>query len=298
MAGPTDILSTIQNGVSAANTLNSIITGATANSSSLRVTISSTIFLTSVSTYGFLTDAPSDGKYYGRLNGGWSQVLSDAPSDGNAYGRLSGAWSTVLASSGGTLTGFLTLNADPTANLQAATKQYVDNRTPAGAWRLLNTLTASGSSTIQDTTSLSTTYAEYEIVITELVPATNNATLFLQIHSGGTYKSSGGYFSASWTVTNIGGTAVLTATTGILISAGNTVVNSAPGLSGVIRCYNPSANQITHWTGQATSFRSGLTNNDIVYSGGAYSSAGVVDGFQITSSAGNLTSGTVKVYGR
>lgn len=33
----------------------------------------------------------------------------------------------VLPISGGTLTGPLTLNADPTANLQAATKQYVDN---------------------------------------------------------------------------------------------------------------------------------------------------------------------------
>ena len=34
---------------------------------------------------------------------------------------------TYLKKSGGTLTGALTLNADPTANLEAATKQYVDN---------------------------------------------------------------------------------------------------------------------------------------------------------------------------
>jgi hypothetical protein len=37
-----------------------------------------------------------------------------------------------LKKSGGTLTGALTLNADPTQNLQAATKQYVDNVANAG----------------------------------------------------------------------------------------------------------------------------------------------------------------------
>lgn len=36
---------------------------------------------------------------------------------------------TRLPTAGGTMTGFLTLNADPTANLHAATKQYVDTRT-------------------------------------------------------------------------------------------------------------------------------------------------------------------------
>lgn len=33
----------------------------------------------------------------------------------------------ALATSGGTMTGFLTLHADPTSGLHAATKQYVDN---------------------------------------------------------------------------------------------------------------------------------------------------------------------------
>lgn len=41
------------------------------------------------------------------------------------YSRTEAA-STFLAKAGGTLTGFLTLHANPTANLHAATKQYVD----------------------------------------------------------------------------------------------------------------------------------------------------------------------------
>jgi hypothetical protein len=74
------------------------------------------------------TDAPSDGLIYGRTLGSWivvptAAIPSDAPSNGNAYMRVNGAWS-----SGGVLTGPLVLSADPTSNLQAATKQYVDNK--------------------------------------------------------------------------------------------------------------------------------------------------------------------------
>ena len=41
----------------------------------------------------------------------------------NAYDKAAAA----LPMSGGTMTGALTLSDDPTENLQAATKQYVDN---------------------------------------------------------------------------------------------------------------------------------------------------------------------------
>jgi hypothetical protein len=53
--------------------------------------------------------------------------LADAPSDGTTYGRLNVTWAPVLPLSGGTMTGLLTLFGDPTAALDAATKQYVDN---------------------------------------------------------------------------------------------------------------------------------------------------------------------------
>jgi len=68
-----DILSAIQNGVTAANNLNTLVANATLNSSSLRVTIGSTIFLTASST-NFIGDAPSDGNLYGRKNALWSVV--------------------------------------------------------------------------------------------------------------------------------------------------------------------------------------------------------------------------------
>ena len=54
-------------------------------------------------------------------------ISDDAVSDGFSYGRLNATWQRVVALAGGTMTGPLALNADPTTNMQAATKQYVDN---------------------------------------------------------------------------------------------------------------------------------------------------------------------------
>jgi hypothetical protein len=63
---------------------------------------------------GGIPDAPSDGIQYGRQNASWTEITGG------------GGGGSFLPLSGGTLTGFLTLNDDPTAILHAATKQYVD----------------------------------------------------------------------------------------------------------------------------------------------------------------------------
>ena len=248
------------------------------------------------SVSGYITDAPSDGHYYGRMNAAWATVTPEAPSDGNTYGRLNGAWSAALPISGGTLTGALTLNADPTAALGAATKQYVDNSHVPGGWKLLNTLTASNSATLSDTTSLTNTYSEYEIVFESLIPVTNNVTLNLQVHSGGSFRATG-YVGAGLSSTGAA-SAVYGSTTAIQISYTGVVANASPGISGFIRCFNPSASQITNWSGMAASIRSGLTFCDSQYFGGAWTTSAVIDGFQFLMSSGNISSGTVKIYGR
>jgi len=53
--------------------------------------------------------------------------IPEAPVDGTVYGRKDSTWVAVLALSGGTLTGPLVLNANPSVPLGAATKQYVDS---------------------------------------------------------------------------------------------------------------------------------------------------------------------------
>jgi hypothetical protein len=67
-----------------------------------------------ISRTPIIVDAPSDSNYYTRRNGGWAITPSGV--------------GTFLQLSGGTLTGPLTLAADPTIALGTATKQYVDGK--------------------------------------------------------------------------------------------------------------------------------------------------------------------------
>ena len=54
----------------------------------------------SLSGAGGISDAPKDGKTYGRNNGLWVETsqMDEAPSDGNAYARKNKGWASVLES--------------------------------------------------------------------------------------------------------------------------------------------------------------------------------------------------------
>ena len=140
---------------------------------------------------GGIADAPSDGSDYGRKNGAWDKVvplaggvtmtglltlsgpptsvngaatkayadtkLGDAPSDGFTYGRANGAWSQVLPLTGGTLTGNLILNADPTNVLGACTKQYADTKAPVASPAFTGNPTAPTQAVDDNSTKLATT---------------------------------------------------------------------------------------------------------------------------------------------
>ena len=63
----------------------------------------------------------------GVTTGAGTGAIADAPFDSTTYGRNNGIWVHVLPLSGGTMTGSLVLQADPSVALGAATKQYVDS---------------------------------------------------------------------------------------------------------------------------------------------------------------------------
>jgi hypothetical protein len=57
-------------------------------------------------------DAPNTSQRYGRFNSIWQldAIQTDAVADSAAYGRVNNAWAPVLATTGGTITGNLTVN--------------------------------------------------------------------------------------------------------------------------------------------------------------------------------------------
>lgn len=169
--------------------------------------------------------------------------------------------------------------------------------TLTGSMVLLNTLTASGSATLSDTTSLTATYSSYVIIFTNLICATANQTLQFQVRSGGTFKSSAYVASTFYTsgaaVTNVAPTAFIQASSTTL--CGNAAGN---GISGKINVSTPSqTSDFKNFYGEYSMINSGSAMN-VGQTGGSWTGGnGAVDGIQFLFSSGNITSGNVKIYG-
>jgi|SRR5882724_978927 len=166
----------------------------------------------------------------------------------------------------------------------------------SGPWTLLNTLTASNSATLGDTTSITATYADYEIVFENILPATNTVSLNLQVHASAAFQNT------SYVTSSIGsngggafGSGVATTTAITLMQVQG---NAGPGISGTISVYAPTGSSTPkQWNG---TFSGNTTTPTAVFevAGGYWNNNTALDGFQVLMSAGNITSGTIKIYGR
>jgi hypothetical protein len=169
----------------------------------------------------------------------------------------------------------------------------------AGQMILLNTLTASNSATLSDTTSLTSTYSVYEIVFENILPATNATTCELQIHSGGSFQATG-YTSTVYGNANGAAMVFSNATTFIACALPADAPNTAAtgGINGTLRISSPSSAGFKHsLIGQFGYLNSGGANYSSMNVGGLWNTAGAIDGFQVLFSAGNITSGVIKIYG-
>lgn len=162
---------------------------------------------------------------------------------------------------------------------------------------LLNTLTASISASLDDITSFTSKFSHYEIVLTNIVPATNNTDVTLRVHSGGAFQAT--VYLASAFAANSGGTAFNSSTTSILLTNTLQTTNTAPGASGSISISNPTqTTEKKMWVGLfGANVATSTTSQTSMVSGFWNGGNGVLTGFQVLISSGNITSGTVKVYG-
>lgn len=185
-------------------------------------------------------------------------------------------------------------NAANASNLTSGT--VATARLPPSVPVLLNTLTASNSATLSDLTSFTAAYSAYDLVFENIVPATNASTLELQVHSGGSFQATS-YLGIHSSIANSNLTpSNNTPTTFIGLSGSNDVANAVPGTSGTMRVYTPSATAAAKAWGGSMYNNSGATSRLGLVSG-FWNSAGAIDGFQVLFSAGNITSGVIKIYG-
>jgi hypothetical protein len=173
----------------------------------------------------------------------------------------------------------------------------------AGTHILLATLTASNSASLNDSVAcggsncLTSTYSTYELVFSNILPASNAATCEIEVHSGGAYPTAT-YLSnvTYWT----GGAIASGAFPATLpCSAGGRVANTGTGVSGSIRIHNPSqTTSPKSITGTVSYLNSGGTTNEGASVSGFWNGGnGAVDGLKFLFDNGNITSGTIKIYG-
>lgn len=157
-------------------------------------------------------------------------------------------------------------------------------------WTLINSTTASGAAALSDTTSLTSTYANYMVVVKNLASATNAVTMNMQIQTGGSFQTTG-YSSANYTST------ATSSTTAIIMSLAIRYGNAYPGQYTFLITDPSSTTTRKHITATGSYYDS--TNSAVlpVMIGGMWTTGtGAITGFQILASSGNI-SGTVQVYG-
>jgi hypothetical protein len=166
---------------------------------------------------------------------------------------------------------------------------------------LLNTLTASASATLSDTTSLTSTYSVYEIVFQNIIPATASTTCQIQSHSGGAFQTSS--YVSSQLNANGTGTGLGVVTGSVPCNVGTSISNVGPGISGSIRVTAPSGTAVPKlWQGMFA-HQGATAILWTVQAGGYWASNAAVDGFQVCFSSSvptcnvNITSGVIKIYG-
>lgn len=165
---------------------------------------------------------------------------------------------------------------------------------------LLNTLTASASATLGDTTSFSSTYSAYDIVFTNLLPATNAVQAELQVHSGGSFQATT-YVSLLSSIANVAFTPSTSGavTTYIPLSVAGDASNASGsyGVSGTLRIHGPvtSATFVKSIVGLMTNSSGGVAR--LAQVSGMWNNTPAITGFQFLFSSGNITSGTIKIYG-
>jgi len=176
-----------------------------------------------------------------------------------------------------------------------------------GGLVLVQEQVASTSATLDFTSWYSSTYDVYEIVFLNVVPASNGVDLYLRVSTdtGSTWKSGASDYAwmqqgstppTSNTVFGDEADAQIavswTGGTGMQASAAD------GGFSGTVRLYNPgSSASYKHFLGQGIqdSSSTGTFVSSTVH--GAYLATTAIDGLRVLFSSGDITSGTVRVYG-
>jgi hypothetical protein len=168
----------------------------------------------------------------------------------------------------------------------------------------LGTYTASNSATLDLTSKMSSTYDDYVLIFNNIIPATNTANLLLRTSTdnGANFDASASdYIYALQLNDAVSGPTNPNSTSATSIMIGSSITNSSVlGLSGEIKIFNVNSTTVRKFvSGDVSYIGSGggthITSGRIA---GLRDSTEVnLDAIRLLMSSGNISSGTVKIYG-
>jgi hypothetical protein len=177
----------------------------------------------------------------------------------------------------------------------ALTQLRSDIAAEVGGLVLLETQTASSSSQLDFTASISSTYDNYMLIGELLVPSTNSAGFRMRYSDdgGSNYISTSNYTWGAFRF-NSGGSASHGGTSQAQLGLNNTQSNSVSSFNFAITIYNPLAAAHTIFSGQAAG-NDGSVDGYMLH--GILQTTASVNAIRVFPSAGNITSGVIRCYG-
>jgi hypothetical protein len=178
---------------------------------------------------------------------------------------------------------------------------------PTGSMTLLQTQTASSSSTIDFTSNIDSTYDSYVFKFYDIHPATDSQNFEFQADTGTNTSynqtitstvfrayhgesGSGGVLQYNTGVDQAQGTGFQDITDGI----GNADDESG---AGTLKIFNPSSTTfVKHFISTMTDYN-GNNNNIVVYTAGYFNTTSALTRFRFKFGSGNIDSGVIKLYG-
>lgn len=171
--------------------------------------------------------------------------------------------------------------------------------TGEGSLALLETKTASNSASLDFTSRLVSTYDNYLLILNSVLPATNAANLQLRVSSdnGSTWIQGTSYSASYMYIGGGGGIGAVDSldTSAFIIAAANK--NSLNGASGRLGVFGPLLAQYTQLIFAVNQINSGDSLPYTYTGGGAYKVTTAINALQVAFNSGNITSGSVSLYG-
>jgi hypothetical protein len=167
----------------------------------------------------------------------------------------------------------------------------------AGSLVYLSTVTAATSSTVDIETTFDSTYDEYLIIVSNLIPDTSNILLLSRLKVGGSYDTGSNYSSASFTM-NSAGDSYNGNDNGTIIYMSASLVGANRPTSFTYHVHSPASTTYAkgvHWAGFMNA--NGAAISKYFAGAGMNSSTSALTGVRFYMSSGNITAGTFRLYG-